>query len=179
MDLKNPPGKVSFVIGPPPLALGDLWFRLRPCVCVSVTARSQNPFIGFFWFFAQSCGLWMWRKWHFRILAKKSRFRRFGPKMVKNWPYWPKNGHLTYFSKSGHRILLVFAIETRFLVLKKMAKNFLSWKNLKIDFLALFWSIIHCLWFQKWVFRPFLTIFLQSVDVLWSSFVIWTIFMDY
>ena len=168
-----------------------------------------------------------WRKnLVFAVLGQKwSKIGHFGPKMVI----------LTYFPKSGHRILLVFAIETRFLVLKKWQKNIVS-KNLKIDFLALFWSKIghfspkmtiltyfsksnhrillifaietrflvlkkwqkfFCLeksenWLfgpflvnntllvvPKWVFRPFLTIFLQSVDVLWSSFVIWTIFMVY
>ena len=93
--------KLVTIFWSPATGVGDLWFRFRPSVCPSVRSsvrsRSQNPFIGFFWFFAQSCGLWMQRKWHFRILAKKSRFCRFGPKMVKNWPFWPKNGHFDLF----------------------------------------------------------------------------------
>ena len=58
---------------------------------------------------------------------------------------WPQNGHfspkmaiLTYFSKSVHWMLLIFAIETNFLILKKMT-IFFSRENLKFDFSAPFW----------------------------------------
>ena len=62
-------------------------------------------------------------------------------------PFWPQNGHfspktaiLTYFSKSVHWMLLIFAIEANFLVLKKNGEIFFSPKNLKLDFSPPFWS---------------------------------------
>ena len=50
----------------------------------------------------------------------------FGQKGSKNGHFGPKMAILTNFFKSVHRILLVFAIETRVLVLKKIAKEILS-----------------------------------------------------
>ena len=47
-------------------------------VRASVRKRSQNLFIGFFLFLVQSWGFLMRRKWHFRILPKKSCLARFG-----------------------------------------------------------------------------------------------------
>ena len=114
--------------------------------------------------------------------------KKFCREKSENWlfgPFWSKIGHfspkmaiLTYFFKSNHRILLIFAIETRFLVLKKWRNNFCLQKSEN----WLFGPVLvnnTLLVVPKCVFRPFLTIFLQSVDVLWSSFVIWTVFMVY
>ena len=114
---------MKHIFGSPATGVGGLRFRFRPLsVCPSD--------VGFFWIFAQSCGLWMWGKSHFRILTKNLVFTVLGHKLSKNGHFGPKMAILTNFSKSGHRILLVFVIENRFLVLKKWQKNFVS-KNLK------------------------------------------------
>ena len=72
-------------------------------------------------------------------LEKLVKMAVFGPK----WPFldrfWPKMAILTNFSKSVHRILLIFAIETNFLVFKNMAKKFPRKKS------------------EIWLFGPFLT----------------------
>ena len=70
------------IFGPPQRGW-DLWFSLRsfvrPSVCPFVRERSQNQFIGIFWFLAESWGFLMRRKWHFRIVPQKSRPASFGP----------------------------------------------------------------------------------------------------
>ena len=73
------------LFGPPQRGWG-IWFSLRPavgaCVRSFVRQRSQNPFIGFFLFLAQSWGFLMRRRWHFRILPEKSRLADLGQKMA-------------------------------------------------------------------------------------------------
>ena len=55
------------LFGPPPEAVGTFKFAsVRP----SVHFRSQNQFIGLFWFLAQSCIIIRVRKWHFQIFPK-------------------------------------------------------------------------------------------------------------
>ena len=100
----------QFLFFGPPHRGWDLWFSLRSSVRSSVQERSRNPFIGIFWFLAESWGFLMRRKWHFRILVEKSRFGVFGPFMSKNGHFWPKINILANISKSGHRIFLVLYI---------------------------------------------------------------------
>ena len=66
---KNLTNNVYKLFGPPHRGW-DLWFSLRSSVRPFVTERSQNPFIGIFWFLAESWGFLMQRKWHFQILAQ-------------------------------------------------------------------------------------------------------------
>ena len=99
--------------GPPPPALGIYGFAsvrpsVRPFVRPFVISRSQNPFIGFFWFFAQSSGLWMQRKWHFRILAKKSCLPPRGVFVFKIPPFWAKMAVWGYIFEIAHQIFLIF-----------------------------------------------------------------------
>ena len=96
--------------------LASVRSSVRPSVRPSVRERSQNPFIGIFWFLAESWGFLMRRKWRFRILVEKSRFGVFGPFMSKNGHFWPKINILANISKSGHRIFLVLYIWTLFWV---------------------------------------------------------------
>ena len=83
---------------------------VRPSVRPCVRQRSQNPFIGIFWFLAQSWAFLMRRKWRFRILPEKSRLAVFGPFWSKNGHFWPKINVSANFSKSVHRIFLILHI---------------------------------------------------------------------
>ena len=102
-------GHFRTLFGPPQRGW-DLWFSLRPFVRPSVRQRSQNPFIGIFWFLAQSWAFLMQGKWHFRILPEKSRLAVFGPFWSKNGHFWPKINVLANFSKSVHRIFFILYI---------------------------------------------------------------------
>ena len=104
-------------ICPPPEAVGTFKFAsVRVCVRPFVHFRSQNPFIGLFWFLVQSCSIISVRKWHFRIFPKYPVFAIPGQKLSKIAHFAPKTDILINFSKSGHMILLFFLIETTFMV---------------------------------------------------------------
>ena len=56
------------------------------------------------------------------VLPKNLNFPFLAPKRSKNCHFGPKKVISANFSKSSHRIFLIFLIETQFRVLKKMAK---------------------------------------------------------
>ena len=89
---------------------------LRIHSCPSIRSRSQNPFIGLFWLFAQCCSIISIRKWHFRFSQKNPVFAIPGQKLSKIAHFGPKTSILTIFSKFGHRILPISLIETTFMV---------------------------------------------------------------
>ena len=137
----------NFLGGKPPPRSFDFWSPaggdigdLRIHSRSFLRTRSQNPFICLFCFFAQCCSIISVRKWHFRFLTKKSRFRHFGPKLTKNGHFGPKTVILTSFSKSFHRISLILHIETKFMV---YYYNY-PVKVLTKIFFALFWpKLVH------------------------------------
>ena len=70
----------------------DLRIHSRPFVRPFVISRSQNPFIGLFWFLAQSCSIISIRKWHFRFFVENSKLALFLAKNGQNLAiFWPKN----------------------------------------------------------------------------------------
>ena len=138
-------------IGPPLCGNGTYEFtRVRSFVLPS---RSQNPFIGLFWFLAQSCSIISIRKWHFRFFPKKSRFRHSGAKTVKNSPFWPKNVHFDQFLQFQSWDFSDFShINSVFGLKKNGQKKFLP-KNINFPFLAQKGQKIAIL-AQKLTFRP-------------------------
>ena len=52
----------------------------------------------------------------FSDFARKIPFGRFWPILVKKWPFWPKINVSAIFSKSVHRIALIFGTFLAFLM---------------------------------------------------------------
>ena len=144
------------LVGPPRSGIGTYEFTLvrsfvRPSVRSFFRTRSQNPFIGLFWFLAQSCSIISIG--NIFAFSQKSRFRHFGTKSAKKLPFWPKTLILTIFSKSVHRISLVLHVQTTF-----MGVYYYNYpvKVLTKIFLALFWPF----------FLPKFVRFDQKIDIL-------------
>ena len=131
------------IFGPPPEAeLGPtnslssvcpsvrLSVRLFVCpfVCPFVRSRSQNPFIGLFWFLAQSCSIIVYESDIFAFSQKNPVCPILAPKLSKLAHFGPKSVVLINFSKSSHMILLIFLIETTFVnsPVKVLGKIFLG-----------------------------------------------------
>ena len=86
-----------------------------------VRSRSQNPFIGFFYFFPQTCSLIILWKWHFPFFKKIVSFRS------KFSPFWSKFGlFLSLCSKPHIRVsyfLDLFKSKFRFFLTLKVSEG--------------------------------------------------------
>ena len=139
--------------GPPPPALGTYDFAsVRSFVRSCVTARSENPFIGLFWFFAQSCGLWMWRKWRFRILVKKSCLTPRGVFVLKIPPFWAKMAVWGYIFEISHQIFLKIFRKLWLHKCKEVMFSFFG-RKFKIPPFGGFLYSKYPLFEQKWLFE--------------------------
>ena len=132
------------------------------CFCLSVSVRLFELDLricswDFFNFFAEICGIIRVRKWRFRILAKKSRFRRFRHFWSKFGHFGPKMAFWAHFSKTGHEICLIFPIETSTML---YYYNYLLYMLSKICF-GQFWPFFVIFW-PLWGSRGNQTVFYQK-----------------
>ena len=149
--------------------LASIRSSVRSSVC---SAEISNLFIGIFLFLAQSWGFLMRRKWHFRIFLEKSRLAHFGKKLTIF-------GQKSTFRPISQNLLIGSSYFCIFKLYFGSIYEITQWKLREKSRFGPFWfkNTLHVL--TKWCFRRFLANFFQSVDVVWSKFVIWTIFIVY